>query len=377
MKIQSPEDFKVEEIPLRKPSGKGEYTWFWLEKINYTTTRAIMQIARALRVSKVRFGFAGNKDKFAVTKQVISAWKIEPEQLRNLKLKDIRIKIIGEDEERICLGELEGNKFDINVGVGGGLKKKEAEIAKERAKLKDFFPNYFGPQRFSISKNTHIIGKYIIKGELEEAAKEFLTGTADNEEAKKYSDFAKKNWRKWKDIIQKCPKFLGLEKSVLNCLIKNPTDFAGALRIIPKSVRRIFVHGYQSYIFNKALSSYLEKKVKCDKINFLDFKLSFPKEKVAAKDIKCIIPGTKMRLRKDKFSENITGILKREKVDLEDFKVRRMPELEAEGALREPFIKISKLKLETLGKDNIKLKFELGKGSYATVVLMALFQKEI
>lgn len=373
MKIKStPEDFIVEEIPIRKPKGKGEYTWFLLEKTNYTTTRAIMQLARALRVSKVRFGFAGNKDKYAHTKQVISAWKIEPLQLENLNIKDIKIKIIGKDDERICLGDLGANKFDITVRQ---LKEKELKEAKERAKLKDFIPNYFGSQRFGTSENTHLVGRYIIKGELEAAAKEFLTGTSDNSEAKEYSDYAKKNWGSWKEIIQKCPKFLGLEKAVLNWLIKNPTDFAGALRTIPKSVRRLFIHGYQSWLFNLALSNYLDEKVKCDKIAFLNTKLAFPKEKVDAKDIKCIIPGTKMRLRKDKFSEKIKKLLEKDKIEVDDFRVKRMPELSSEGALREPFIKINKLEVEPLDS-NARLKFNLGKGSYATIVLMWLFKDE-
>lgn len=362
MDIKSPQDFIVEEIPLRKPSGKGDYTWFWLEKTNYTTTRAIMQIARALRLSKVRFGFAGNKDKFAITKQVVSAWKIEPKLLKNIKLKDIKIKVIGKDSERICLGDLKGNKFNI-------LNRR----TKKKIEKNNFIPNYFGPQRFSKSKNTHIVGRYIIKGELEAAAKEFLTGTTDNTEAKQYSNYAKKNWGKWKEILKKCPRFLGLEKSVLDWLIKNPTDFAGALRNIPKPVRRIFIHSYQSYIFNKALSEFIGKG---DKINFLDFKLIFPKQKVETKGIKFLIPGTKMRLRKDKFSENIKKILKKEKITSEDFGVKRMPELASEGALREPFINIKDLKIEP-GKDNIRFKFTLGKGSYATVVLMALFREEI
>ncbi len=385
MKIkQSPEDFLVEELPLRKPSGKGDYTWFWLEKTNYTTTRALMQIARNLRVSRTRFGFSGNKDKYAQTKQVISAWKIEPQQLERIELKDINIKIIGKDEERICLGYHKGNKFDIVVR---GLTKREVDLAKERVKLKDCIPDYFGPQRFSTSQNTHLIGKHLLKGELEGAAKEFLTGTADNELSKKYSNFAKKNWGSWKEIIKHCPDFLGLEKSVLNWLIRNPTDFAGALRTTPKPIRRLFIHAYQSWIFNIALSKYLESKTKCDKIKFLNTKLAFPRQKVDTSDSKFIIPGTKMRIRKDIFSQNLSELLKKDKLSSDDFRVKRMPKLASEGAIREPFIKISKLQLELLDKSNvtknekldfsIKLKFDLGKGSYATVVLMALFKNEI
>ena len=72
MKIkENPEDFVVKEISNVKLD-KGDYSIFRLKKKNYTTERAVQTIANALKIDRKRIGYAGNKDKVAVTEQNIS-----------------------------------------------------------------------------------------------------------------------------------------------------------------------------------------------------------------------------------------------------------------------------------------------------------------
>ena len=208
MKIKDvPEDFIVEEISSTNLEKDGEYTYFKLEKKNWTTTRALQQIARRLRVSNKRLGFAGNKDKHAITSQLVSAWKVEPIDLERVKLKDIKITVIGKGNDRINLGNLEGNKFKIRA-----IDVRKAKIKNLNKNFdvikKNGFLNIFGEQRFGSAGNSHIIGKCIIKGDLEKAAKEIITKTSKNEEAEKVAKFAIKNWGDLKDIHNKCPNLL-------------------------------------------------------------------------------------------------------------------------------------------------------------------------
>lgn len=321
MKIKSePEDFVVEEISKVKPKKEGEYVYFQIKKKNWTTQRAIQQIARKLRVSKKRIGFAGNKDKFAITTQTCSAWKVEPETLENVRLKDIEIKVLGKGDERITLGYLDGNRFkiriiDVSVQELLNFEKNFTDITKNG------FLNLFGEQRFGSAGNSGKIGKAIVNGNLEEATKRFLTEHGNNERAQEFGDFAAKNWGKWKGIIKKCPDFLGLEKAVLNWLITHPTDFGGALRNIPKPTRRIFISAYQSEIWNKQLLS--AKKV--------------PK-----------------------------------KITIDPIKIKRMPELEMLGTERETIIKPKKFSYKA-GKYEVVVEFELPKGVYATELIRQLF----
>ena len=355
---QVPEDFYVEEIIKLKPKKTGAHTYFWLKKTNWTTMRAVQQIARRCRATKRRFKFAGTKDKFAITKQAVSAFKIEPEILEDIRLKDIEIEIIGKGDEQISLGDLEGNKFVIIVRDLAAKDLKD--FAKRVKETKKGFKNYFGPQRFGRG-NTHLIGKEIIKGRLEEAVKLIITFRSEGEtpDAADAREFALKNWGKWKEILLVFPKFLGIEKAILNWLIKQPNDFAGALRELPKPIRKIYIHAYQSWIFNEAL-----KRVKA------------PKGELP-------IPGTDTKLGRDKFSVEIKKILKKETVDLAEFRCARIPEIGSTGTVRLAFVKPNKFKAGkslkdelNKGKIKIKLQFELPKGVYATTLLEALFGKD-
>jgi len=355
---QKPEDFVVEEVIELKLDDAGEYTYFWLNKTNWTTMRALQTIARYCRTSIKRFRFAGNKDKFAVTKQAISVWKVDPEKIKNLKIKDITLEIIGKGKEELCLGDLIGNKFKIILRdlTDSELKKIKANVEKYSAG----FPNYFGEQRFG-KGNTHLIGREILKGNLEEAVKYVLTFEGENEgpEAKAARKAAAENWGNWGEVLKTVPRFLGIESTILNHLVKTPSDFAGALRDIPKPIRKMYVHAYQSYLFNSAL-----KKVHK---NGEDLDKDFP------------VPGTETVLGDDTFSKEVKRLLKKEKIKLEDFKCARMPELESKGNTRRGLSTAKNLKVLKVEDDDMNskkkaltLEFELDKGNYATTFLEVL-----
>ncbi|MEM4247928.1 MAG: tRNA pseudouridine(13) synthase TruD, partial [Candidatus Nanoarchaeia archaeon] len=355
MKIkQTPEDFVVEEIINLKTADSGDYTYFWLTKKNWTTVRAIKAIAKKCRATFRRFKFAGTKDKFAVTKQAVSAYKIAPEVLRQVKIKDIQIEIIGKGSEQISLGDLIRNRFEIVV--------RDVKEPENIGLVKRYgFPNYFGPQRFG-GGNTHLVGKEILKGNLEQAARLILTYSEDkNEKALEARAFADKNWGNWAEIVKKFPKFLSLEKSVLNWLIQNPNDFAGAMRVIPKPTRKMYINAYQGYLWNCALSEFL--KSNCDvvakKIGFQE--LTIPKS-ICKSPGELPIPGFGTRLGRDKFSKAMKEILKSEGIELEAFKCPRMPELSSEGTTRPAFVVPKQFKLEKLDETSMKLKFDLPKG---------------
>lgn len=352
---EKPEDFCVEELIKLNKKKIGDYAYFWLTKNNWTTQRAINAVARALRISQRKLKFAGTKDKHAVTKQAVSAFKIKKEDLEKIKIKDIEIKFIGYGENQISLGDLTGNKFRI---IARDLTKEDLELFSRKIKeiKKSGFPNYFGEQRFG-KGNTHLIGREIIKGRLWDAVRLILTfrGERESMEASEARQFAEENWGNWKDIIKKFPRFLGLESAVLNWLITYPNDFAGGLRKIPKPIRKMYIHAYQSWVFNKAL------------------------EKTGAKG-KLTVPGYESKLGNSTFDKEIKKILKEEGIKLEDFKCTRVPELASAGDFREAVVKVKKFKAGKIqkdelnkGKSKIKLEFELPKGVYATVLLQELF----
>ena len=90
---QLPEDFLVEEMPLPEKGGTtGPYLICKLTKTNWELQHAIKEIAKRLGISHRRIGWAGTKDRNAITQQWISIYKVTAEQVSEIRLKDITIR---------------------------------------------------------------------------------------------------------------------------------------------------------------------------------------------------------------------------------------------------------------------------------------------
>jgi tRNA pseudouridine13 synthase len=310
---QLPEDFIVKEIPTDEFSEKirknGTYFYFILKKTNYNTERAIQELSNYFRVQRKFFGYAGNKDKTAVTEQYCSA----KGNIKDIKIKDIEVKLVGYGNEPISLGDLKGNYFDIVIR---NIEKEE------KPKKIDFVPNYFDEQRFGMNKNNHLIGKDIIKGNFKEAVEKLLS---NNPELQDFSG-------------------------------KNPNNYIATLRKLPKKILLLYIHSYQSYIWNKTVEQYLHCKYRHDeKIPLIGF-------------------GTEIKNKVLK--EIIEKILKEEGVTFRDFILKQLPELSQEGTERNLFVKVEDLKIGQFEKDELnpekyktKISFFLDKGAYATNVI--------
>ena len=306
---QTPEDFIVKEIINVKTEDKGIYSYFVLKKKDYNTVEAIEKIANKLNIPSKFIGFAGNKDKRAVTEQVISIKTTK--KINDLRLDDIDLEYIGKGNEPVSLGSHEGNQFVITIR---NLASRETDKIKKISKNKLLVPNYFGEQRFS--KNNIEIGRSMIK-------KDF----------KKASELA------------------GLKV--------NNNDYVGGLRKINKKVLTLYLHAYQSYLFNDTINQYL-------KIN----------KNKPVKNIKIPIIGFGTETSNNQLGKIINGILKQEKISLRDFIIRQMPELSLEGAERDLFAEVKDFKIIKLGKGKATISFYLPKGSYATVVIEKLFSRQ-
>lgn len=86
------EDFYVEEIPETPPSGEGPNTWIWIEKNGRTTLDVVLDIARELKINRKQMGFAGMKDKRALTRQWICISNKTLKKFRDWKINSIMLK---------------------------------------------------------------------------------------------------------------------------------------------------------------------------------------------------------------------------------------------------------------------------------------------
>lgn len=147
----TPDDFVVDEIPAYPASGKGEHLFITLRKTGRTTLDVVRELARAFGVDQRSAGYAGMKDRHAITTQTISlqvpiAVDYAP-TLASLSLPGVEILDARRHDNKLKPGHLDGNRFQIRLR---GLSLEDAEIV--RAKLEETArlgaPNSFGPQRF-------------------------------------------------------------------------------------------------------------------------------------------------------------------------------------------------------------------------------------
>jgi tRNA pseudouridine13 synthase len=164
---QSPRDFVVEEIPLYEFSGEGEHLILFIRKKNLTTSELVGMLARYLGIKNRDIGYAGLKDKHAMTKQYISIHKKYEEALENFTHDNVKIISKTYHNNKIRIGHLKGNRFFIKVKkVNPTSAIKMDEALKNIAKFG--MPNFFGYQRFGNDGDNHIIGEKLAKGEARE-----------------------------------------------------------------------------------------------------------------------------------------------------------------------------------------------------------------
>jgi tRNA pseudouridine13 synthase len=356
-------DFVVQELASHDV-GEGDHLIVKLRKQNMTTLDAINSLSNMLHISQDRVGYAGNKDKRAVTEQYISVQGVGEEDIRQVFTDEFELEVVGRNGH-IGLGNLDANRFEITVR---NLMLPQDDLNSRANKIVDEmdgkFPNYFGEQRFGSARPiTHQVGRLILKGEFEEAVWTYIAKPYD-EEYKSIRKVREELWetRQVEDAAEKFPKQNRYEKALLYHLTKNPEDYSGAIKRLPEGLQQLFIHAYQSWVFNRTLSRLLEE-------GWYEEKYEIP------------LVGFKTDLKDGRPENIIEEILDEEGVSQEDFRLQEMPELRSEGTYRRAFADYRNFSVLETGEDDLnmsknkmRLKFDLPKGAYATVFMREIMK---
>ncbi len=389
---ERPEDFYVEEvIDLdRFLSKEGKNLLIKVKKKKWETLNFARVLSNILGISQKRVGYSGTKDRNAVSVQYFMIYNASEEfrkKLESIRLKDAEIEVIGFTSKKLELGDLIGNRFVVRVSGaenGSRVEKITSELIEKG------IPNYFGIQRFgSLRLITHEVGKLILKREFEEAfwvyvAKPF---EGEREDVRKVREILW-NERDAKFGLKELPKHLRYERLLLQKLREGKSELE-ALLSLPKNLKLLFIHAYQSFIFNKLLSARirefgtLRELEKDDFIDFVDFRLGY---KVSSEDFSVLsdfneprvkllmekgyvllslpLPGYETELR-GWSGEKLKEILEEEGVELSNFK-SQYPEFSSKGSLRVAEIPFD---FSTFRFEDETFSFFLPKGCYATSFL--------
>ena len=160
------EDFIVTELPLQLPCGEGEHVWLDIEKNGANTAFVAQHLAQVAGVEDSAVGYAGLKDRHAITRQWFSIHlpKGDTPDLTLLQHPEFKVLGQGRHVKKLRPGMLQGNRFRIVLRDVTG--PRDAIEANLRAVASRGVPNYFGAQRFGHDGGNVELGRAMLAREI-------------------------------------------------------------------------------------------------------------------------------------------------------------------------------------------------------------------
>jgi tRNA pseudouridine13 synthase len=253
---QRPEDFLVEEMPLYEPSGEGEHLYLFVQKRELSTMEMIRILAGHFGVRERDIGYAGLKDRIAITRQVISVHVPgkRPEDFPMLTHEKIGVLWADLHANKLRRGHLKGNRFSIrmrDVKPTDVLRAKKVLDALERSGV----PNRFGPQRFGSLANNHLVGIALLREQWDAAIREMLGPGALKPELHAEARRAYAEGR-LEDARAAFPRSARSERAVLSALIEGKPARAASAAMGEKEAEFV-LSAFQSAVFNAVLDERL------------------------------------------------------------------------------------------------------------------------
>ena len=400
----SAEDFIVKEISNR-PAQKdeGRFVIADVTSKNWETNRLVRLLARTMFISREKIGFAGTKDKRAITTQLMS-FECPKEKIDLIQLDDVSIQNVYTANRGVRIGDLIGNSFDIRVrNCTMPLSEIPSKVKKDLEIIKTVggFPNYFGVQRFgTVRPITHIVGERIVRGDLKGAVMTYLSQQSEFE-GEEINDIRRRfgSGESFEDIIPDMPKTMGFEKTMAEHLVRQPEDYIGAIAEMPGNLQMMFTHAYQSYMFNMMLSERMRRNIPLNEPILGDVVVPIDADGNAMHDDAIITTSKNIDLVKRQvtrgrafvtitlygtdstFAEGEMGEIERNFIENEgiterDFVVPGLPHCTSKGTRREIICPVRDLDFK-MEDDGYSVRFSLPKGNYATCMMREILKSDM
>ena len=378
-----PADFRVRELLDWDEVPDGGFVVHRLRKEKLSTPEALALVAREGDVDRADLAYAGLKDRQAVTEQFVTI----PRRAVELQLPNLRLSPVGTTDRPITSRQSRGNAFEIVVrdltpAQGALLRRNLPSLQKTG------FPNYFDDQRFGgVRHGQGFPMRSLLRGDYERALQQMvaepspvaITGDVKLKRALQL------RWGDWEACarIARGPAYGRL----FDHLLAHPDDFRGALEQVPLRTRVIHAFAYQSLLWNRAVSRLLRggvlsaQRLRIATLagDLLAWKYLAPEREQKLLAMRTPLYGPDGDGGSEPFRRAMSAELEEAGLAREDFLRHEVPGMVWKEEQRDVLIKPAGVQEVRVGADEMHdgrvaatLRFELPRGSYATMLIKRL-----
>jgi tRNA pseudouridine13 synthase len=380
MKIKCiPDDFRVEERTLRAPEG-GPYALYRLAKRGLGTPEAVEAIRRRWALAGDRLSYGGLKDRHAATVQHLT---IHRGPRRNLKQTNFELSYLGQCPCPFTSKDIAANAFEV---VLRDLSHEEAGgvVGALEAAARQGLPNYFDEQRFgSLGTSGEFAARPWCGGDYERALWLMLAdpNSHDRPRQRRERTQLRERWGDWAGLRSE----LGASpaREVVEFLAACPADYRAAIARVRHDLRSIALAAFQSFLWNELLAALLRERLAPDRlfeISVAGQSLPLPRdleaeEAAGLRAVELPLPSARIRGSEGPWQELLERVLAEHGLALRELRVKYPRDSffskGSRAALVFPSAASSELATDEKfnGRKKATLRFELPRGSYATILI--------
>jgi tRNA pseudouridine13 synthase len=250
---ERPEDFIVEEIPTYDPSGEGEHLYLGIQKTNMPHTEMLGVLCRHFGVDESAIGFAGMKDRVAVTQQTVSVHLPKEKPVGELRHERLAVLWARRHTNKLRRGHLRGNRFVIRIRQVDPMQVRTVKRRLEELAVRGI-PDYFGEQRFGYRVNNHMLGLLHARGDWKAALDELLGARGSPFPPHQLEARERYEAGDHEGAAERWGRNDQAERIALRALARG-RDHAGAVRAIPPHVKSFWMSALQGAVYNATLGA--------------------------------------------------------------------------------------------------------------------------
>ncbi len=388
MKVkQRPEDFQVEELTDVAPGEHGAFAFYRLQKRGWSTPDALAALRRRWRIEPRRLGYGGLKDRHALTVQYLTVFH---GPRRNLRHQGIAVDYLGQVARPYLPSDIRANRFLVTVRhlTADGVQRALRGLEEVR---RDGVPNYFDDQRFgSVELGQEFIARLLVLGRFEEALRQALAAPYEYDPAPQKAEKAllRTHWGDWPLLKDRLPR--GHARSLVDYLLHHPDDYRGAVARLRPELRGLYLSAYQSHLWNRMLTRWIEAHCRPEQILAVPIKLGAvpmwrhldEEQQRELAGLMLPLPSARLHLdAADPRAVLVQSVLAEEGLELRQLQVKGVRELffskgeRPAQCLPTDVDAASAADELNAGRERLTLGFALPRGSYATLIIKRVTEK--